>query len=195
LWGASSGLEGGGGATGQDAGKERRGQILTILPAQGEKKNQEEEERAIKGRGKGMLRNNSESVITHKNPPILGCFRRNPSMGRRDSVHGSGKSGKNIPFRGRMIPGSANEITNLQIALQGLDCAGVGIYSLRLINVFIAHKKTNLDGITSCFCWNIFFLLFPSFLASSYPENIFGGSISTAERGRSHPLNGFLNHP
>ena len=142
-----------------------------------------------------MLQDDSGFVIKRKTPLNSGCFRQNPSMGRGHSVHGSGKSGKNIPFRGRIIPGSVNEITNLRIALQGLDCAGVGIYSLRLINTFIAHKKTSLDGITSCFFWNIFFLPFLSFLASSYPENFFGGPISTAERVRSHPLNGFLNYP
>ena len=87
-----------------------------------------------------MLQGSSGNVIKHKTPPFSGRFQMNPSMGRGHSVHGSGLSGKIIPFYGRIIPGSVNEITNLRIALQGLDCAGVGIYSLRLINTFIMRK-------------------------------------------------------
>ena len=48
-----------------------------------------------------------------------------------------------------MTVGSVNEITNLRIALQGLDCAGVGIYSLRLIHPFIGHK-INGDKDATC---------------------------------------------
>ena len=96
----------------------------------------------------------SESVYRSRNLPEFGVFSENLAHGPRAFGPRIGKIGENYPHSGgysfvwSMVecPREASMKSRIfelrsKVLVQALDCTGVGIYSLCLINTFIAHKK------------------------------------------------------